>query len=179
MERRAPQKPPAVMLIYEPGPAQVRAGEELVAGRRIAGRLLPYGASPLREARFDPVARRVVPGRANATVACAPPDPRAWADGLSKLPAGPLLVGPGSPAEAVRGSLGAAADAAAEAGRAVYLLDPDGARLGGATVLCTWRPGPAGGGFPGLREAAESAALAAAIFPLIPEWTADADAIRR
>jgi hypothetical protein len=185
------------VLIYEPGPPQVRAGEELVAGRRIAGRLLPYGASPLHVPRFDPVARRFVIGRREATVACAPPHPRAWGDGLAKLPPGPVLVGPGSPAEPVRGSLAAAAEAAADAGRAVYLLDPDGehrdaanslarpagatslACLAGATVLCAWRPGPDGGGFPGLREAARSGAPAAAVFPLIPEWTAGPHAIRR
>jgi hypothetical protein len=172
------------VLIYEPGPPQVRAGEELVGGRRIAGRLLPYGASPLHEPRFDPVARRIVIGRAEATVACAPPDPRAWSDGLAKLPLGPVLVGPGSPAEPVRGSLAAAAEAAADAGRAVYLLDPDGEPPDAATslaaiLLCAWRPGPDGGGFPGLREAARSGAPAAALFPLIPEWTAGPDAVRR
>lgn len=174
------------MLTFEPGAPQVRAGEELVAGRRIAGRLMPYGASPLRGPRFDPVARRIVPGRPDASVACAAPDPRAWREGLGKLPAGPVLVGPGSPAEALRGSLSAAAEAAAEAGRAVYLLDPHLgeaalARLAGAgaTALCAWRPGPDGGGFPGLREAAAAGARAAAVFPLVPVWTADADSIRR
>jgi hypothetical protein len=170
------------MIVFEPGPAQVRAGEELVAGRRIAGRLLPYGASPLREPRFDPIARRIVPGRPDAAVACGPADSRAWSEALARLPAGPVLVGPGSPAEALRGSLAAAAEAASAAGRAVYLLDPGlpgGALPGDAAALCAWRPGPAAGGFPGLREAASAGLGAAAVFPLIPGWTAESDAIRR
>ena len=102
--RRGRQSP---VIVYEPGPAQVRAGEELVAGRRIAGRLLPYGAFHLRGPRFDPVARRLVPGRTDAAVPCAPPDPRAWREALARLPPGPVLVGPGSPAEPLRGSLAA------------------------------------------------------------------------
>jgi hypothetical protein len=174
------------MILYEPGPPQVRSGEELVAGRRIAGRLLPYGPGPFREARFDPVSRRLAPGRPDAPVPCAPPDPRAWRDALAKLSPGPVLVGPGSPGEAARGSLAAAAEAAAQAGRAVYLLDPhlDAAALcglEGATVLCAWRPGPHGvaGAFPGLAEAAASGRGAVAVFPLIPEWTADRDSVRR
>ena len=174
------------MIVYEPGPAQVRAGEELVAGRRIVGRLLPYGASPSSEPRFDPVVRRLVPGRTDATVPCAPPDPRAWGDALPRLPPGPILVGPGCRAEPLRGSLSAAAAAAGASGRSVYLLDPhlpgppadDPGAPALAVALCAWRPGPGAGGFPGLAEAVRAGLPAAAVFPLIPDWTAGTEPIR-
>jgi len=172
------------VIVYEPGPAQVRAGEELVAGRRIAGRLLPYGSFPSPEPRFDPVARRLVPGRTNPSVPCAVPDPRAWREALARLPPGPILVGPGAPAEPLRGSLAAAAAAAGESGRAVYLLDPylAGPPPAGsgapAVALCAWRPGPGAGGFPGLAEAVRAGLSAAALFPLIPDWTAETEPIR-
>ena len=166
------------MMVVEPGPAQIRAGEELVAGRRVAGRLLPYGAGPFRETRFDPVARRLVPGRADTTVASGPPDPRPWSEALSRIPTGPVLVGPGCGIDAVRGSMRAAAAAALDAGRPVYLLDPDRAGIpegaaGAAVALCVWRPGTGehAGGFPAIPAAADGGIAAAAVLPLIPAWT--------
>jgi hypothetical protein len=173
------------MILYEPAPPQVRSGEELVAGRRIAGRLQPYGTGPFRDTRFDPVARRLVPGRADASIAAGPPDPRPWRDALSRVPAGPVVVGPACEAEAVRGSLRAAAGAALDAGRPVYLLDPEEAGVpedaGDAVVaLCAWRPGASTGpgGFPGIEAVVRAGLPSAAVFPLIPAWTADPDARR-
>lgn len=168
------------MIVYEPGTPQVRTGEELVAGRRVAGRLLPYGAGPFRGTRFDPLARRLVLGRPDATIACGPHDHRAWADALSRIPAGPVLVGPGCEAEPVRGSMRAAAEAALDGGRAVYLLDADRAGIpegaaDAAVALCTWRPGRSdrAGGFPALAAAADAGLAAAAVLPLIPAWTVE------
>jgi hypothetical protein len=173
------------MLTVEPGPAQVRAGEELVAGRRVAGRLLPYGPGPFRQTRFDPVGRRLVPGRADATIASGPPEPGPWSDALSRVPAGPVVVGPGCGVEPVRGSMRGAALAALESGRPVYLLDPDRACIpdgaaDAAVALCPWRPEGVGerGAFPSLAAAADAGITAAAVLPLIPAWTAGPDAWR-
>ena len=179
------------MITYEPGPAQARSGEEIVAGRRIAGRLLPYGAGPFRETRFDPASRRLVVGRADATIACGPAmreprgdvrrSPQEWLDALARIPAGPVLVGPGTEAEPLRGSLAAALAAARDAGRAVYLLDPHPAAAAGVAAggvaLCAWRPGPGRGDFPGLPETARAGLPATAVFPLIPGWTAEPDVL--
>jgi hypothetical protein len=172
------------VIVYESAPAHVRAGEDLVAGRRVAARLLPYGAGPFRETRFDPVSRRLVPGRVDAVIAAGPADARSWSDGLSRVPAGPVLVGPGCDAEPVRGSFRAAAEAALAAGRPVYLLDPDPAGVpedagGSAVAICAWRPASAGrgaGGFPALAGAREAGLTAAAVFPLVPDWTAEREA---
>lgn len=168
------------MIVYEPAPAPAaRAGEAIVAGRRIAGRLFPYGADAGAAAlRFDPADHRFVFRKPAAPVIAGPCDPAAWADALSRMPSGPILIGPCAPAEAVRGSYRAAADAAVEAGRPVYLLDPepDGIPVkarGAAVALCSWRPGRAEASFPGLAPARSAGLSCGAVFPLLPGWTAE------
>jgi hypothetical protein len=172
------------MIVFEAAASPaVRSGEGLVAGRRIAGRLLPYGSDGGRPPfRFDPMERRFLFGRPDATVSVGPADPAAWDEVLARVPAGPVLVGPCSPAESVRGAYLAAATAAVAAGRPVYLLDPepegipeDSSRA--AVVLCSWRPGRAEAAFPGLAPAREAGLVAAALFPLLPGWTGEAGEI--
>jgi len=159
-----------------------KASEALAAGRRIAGRLLPYGAdADGRFPRFDPLERRFTVRRHDAVVAVGPADPEIWVEAIGRLPSGPLLVGPGSPAEEVWGAYRAAATAALAAGRAVYLLDPDprGIPEGGgraAVALCTWRPGRAFE-FPGAAAAGAAGIAAAAVFPAVPGWTGEAAAL--
>ena len=168
------------MIVYEAAPAPVaRAGEAIVAGRRVAGRLFPYGADAGAAAlRFDPVDHRFVFRKTDAAVAAGPCDPAAWAEALSRIPSGPVLIGPCAPAEAVRGSCRAAAEAGLEAGRPVYLLDPESAAVppkapGSAVALCSWRPGRAEASFPGLALARSAGLACAAVFPLLPGWTAE------
>ena len=170
------------MILFESSREPVgRAGEEDVGGRRIAGRLLPYsgeaGAAPFR---FDPIARRFARRRAEAGVAVGPPDAELWRAASSRLPPGPLLVGPGSVAEEVRGAYRAAAEGALSAGRAVYLLDPPDAgfphAVAGAVVLATFAPDGALA-FPALAAARARGAVCGVLFPLIPGWTAEEDAV--
>jgi len=171
------------MIVYEAGPAPVvRAAESVLAGRRLAGRLLPYGAEAAAAARFDPVDRRFVFPRSEPTLRAGPFRTTPWREALSRVPAGPVLVGPSAAAETVWGAERAAAEAAIEAGRPVYLLDPEPAALpsgarGAAVVLCSWRPGRAGAAFPGLERAREAGLVCAALFPLLPGWTAEDEAI--
>jgi hypothetical protein len=158
-----------------------RSGEEDLDGRRIAGRLLPYSgeASPFR---FDPIARRFVRRRAGAVVVVGPPHAEPWRVAASRLPAGPVLVGPGprGSVEEVRGAYRAAAEGALSAGRAVYLLDPPAAGLPetveGAVVLCTFAP-DRGRAFAALAAARARGAVCGVLFPLIPGWTAEPDAV--
>ncbi len=168
------------MIVYEPAPAPAaRAGEAIVAGRRIAGRLFPYGADAGAAAlRFDPVDHRFVFRRPDAHVAAGPSNPKAWADVLARFPSGPVLIGPCAPAEAVRGSYRAAAEAAVESGRPIYLLDPepDGippSAAGSAVALISWRPGRPAASFPGLAPARAAGLSCGAVFPLLPGWTAE------
>ncbi len=168
------------MIVYEPAAAPAtRAGEAIVAGRRVAGRLFPYGADAGAAAsRFDPIDHRFMFRKPDAAIPAGPPDPRAWSEALSRIPSGPVLIGPSAPAEAVRGSYRAAAEAALESGRPVYLLDPDpdgipAAAPGAAVALCSWRPGRPESSFPGLAAARSAGLACAAIFPLLPGWTAE------
>ncbi len=170
------------MIVFESaGAPAVRAGEALVAGRRLAGRLLPYGPEGER-LRFDPVERRFVVPRPEPVLAAGPADPERWQEALGRLPAGPVLVGPSSTAEAMRGSYRAAVEAALRAGRAVYLLDPEeegippGAGVA-AVVLASWRPGRPAAAFPALGAARAAGLRAAAVFPLIPGWTGESEAL--
>jgi hypothetical protein len=170
------------MIVFEAAAAPiVRVGESEIGGRRIAGRLLPYGAEAgPRPFRFDPLAGRFVSRKTEAAVAVGPANPEAWREAVGKLPPGPVLVGPGSPAEEVRGAYLAAAEGALSAGRPVYLLDPEPAGLpsqaGGAVVLCSFA---AGGpeAFPGLREASSRGLACAVLLPLIPAWTAETESL--
>jgi hypothetical protein len=168
------------MIVFETAAAPaVRAGEALVAGRRLAGRLFPYGADAGEAPfRFDPVERRFVFRRLEAIVAVGPWEIDAWSAALNRLASGPVLVGPGSSAEAVRGACRAAATAAVTSGRAVYLLDPEPEAIpadaeGSAVVLYSWRPGRPAAAFPGLAGARAAGLPAAALIPLLPGWTAE------
>jgi hypothetical protein len=118
--------------------------------------------------------------KTEAAVAVGPADPEAWRDAVGKLPLGPVLVGPGSPAEEVRGAYLAAAEGALEAGRPVYLLDPDPAGIPAdarsAVALCSFSPG-APQAFPSLRAARIRGLSCAVLFPLIPGWTAETETL--
>ena len=172
------------MIVYEAGsPPAARPGEGVLAGRRIAGRLAPYGAESVA-LRFDPLERRFLFPREEPLARPGPFRGDAWRETVSRLPAGPVLVGPpaGAGAEAVWGSGLAAAEAAIESGRGVYLLDPDPeavpAEPGNAVViLCSWRPGAPSRAFPTLDGFRDSPTPCAAVFPLIPGWTAEDAAI--
>ena len=173
------------MIVYASAPApSVRAGEAIVAGRRLAGRLLPYGGDAAYASRFDPVERRFVSRRLEAAVDAGPFRAAPWTAALERCPGGPVLVGPGVAAESVRGAYRAAAEAAIVAGRPVYLLDPepegipDGAGAA-AVALCSWRPGRPEAAFAGLRTAREAGLPAAALFPLLPGWTDEAETVER
>jgi hypothetical protein len=149
------------MIVYEsaPGPV-VRAGEQEVAGRRIAARAFACAGEVGPPAfRFDPVDRRFVARRASGPVACGPADPDAWSDAISKAPPGVVVVeGSAGVAEEVRGSFRAAAEGARLSGRGAYLLDaPIGALPG--------RPRRAGKG-------------AAPAFVLLGTWSPDAEVLR-
>jgi hypothetical protein len=166
------------MIVFEAAASPpVRAGETLVGGRRLAGRLFPYGTDAAEAAfRFDPVERRFFSRRPEAPVQVGPWEVEPWTAALGRLPAGPVLVGPCSAAESVRGAYRAAADAAVLAGRAVYLLDPEPAGIPlqagrAAVALCSWRAGRPEAAFPGLAVARTAGLAGAALFPLLPGWT--------
>ena len=171
------------MIVYSAADAPcVRAGEAIVGGRRLAGRLFPYGADAAAALwRFDPVERRCFARRSGAPVEAGPWRREPWEEALARLPAGPVVVGPGCAAEPVRGSYRAAASAAIAAGRPVYLLDPDPEGIPEdaapfAVVLGSWRPGAARTAFPALRAAREAGVAAAALYPFLPGWTGEPDA---
>ncbi len=170
------------MIVFETSPQPtVRTGEEDIGGRRVAGRLLPYGPEPEPGiVRFDPIARRFARRREETTVSVGPSSPEAWREAAQRLPPGPVLVGPGprGSVEEVRGAYRAAAEGALGAGRAVYLLDPPEAGLpreaaGTAVVaLCSFMAGSAAP-FPALRAARARGLVCGVLFPLIPDWTAE------
>ncbi|HEY7370203.1 MAG TPA: hypothetical protein VIA29_09970 [Thermoanaerobaculia bacterium] len=173
------------MIVYERSAAPaVRAAEWEIAGRRASARLMPYVGDAGTGARFDPLELRFLPRRGDARLQAGPSDPGAWEDAARRLPAGPLLLGPGCPAEEIHGSLRAALEGALRAGRGAYLLDapagvlPGGgaaakARLGGAgdiTALVSWT---ADGSWEGLLStAASGSAPSGLLYPLFPGWTA-------
>lgn len=167
------------MILYEAGPPLLRPGELDIAGRRAAARLVPYSNEAGPPAfRFDPAERRFVPRPPRGRVVAGPPEAEAWRPLLARVPGGPLLIGPGSPAEEVWGSYRAAAEAVLGAGRGAYLLDPPPAGLpsrarGGCVALFGWHP-----------DLEQSEAVAAAVrggipsgllLPVIPGWTGEED----
>lgn len=170
------------MIVFETArDPHARAGEEEVGGRRISGRLLPYGGEgDATSARFDPVARRFALPRAEATVWAGPSRPEVWRGAASRLPPGPVLVGPGSAAEAIRGAYRAAAEGALAAGRGVFLLDPPPEGIPdsgtGAVALCSFSPRP-GAAFPALAAARERGIASGVLFPLVPGWTSETGAL--
>ncbi|MEX0879916.1 MAG: hypothetical protein WEB59_02095 [Thermoanaerobaculia bacterium] len=171
------------MIVFESAAPSVRAGEFLLAGRRLAGRLYPYGAEAGAAAfRFDPVDRRFLFRRPDVTVPVGPSDLRPWSEALARVPPGPVLVGPCAASEDVRGAFRAAAQAALGQGRAVYLLDPEPSGLPepaepAAVVLCSWRAGRPEAAFPGLAAARAAGFRCAALFPYLPGWTGEPRAV--
>jgi len=165
------------MIVFEGSSTpMVRTGEFEVASRRIAARAFPYaGEAGRARFRFDPAERRFLSRAAEGTVLAGPHEPELWRTALVRGPAGPVLVGPCSHAEEIRGSYRAAAQGARMSGRAVYLLDPEPAALPEDpgmvfTALFVW--------FPGLERPDARLAAAVArgipsgwIFPLVPGWT--------
>jgi hypothetical protein len=153
----------------------VRPRETEVAGRRIAVQAIPYSGEagpPLF--RFDPVERRFLGRRPSGRVSVGPSEPEAWARALARCTAGPVVVGPPSQVEEIRGAYAAAAEGAARAGRPVYLLDPPPlpALAGPAYVaLCTWSPtdGARDGGR--IASARDAGLVAGGILPMVPGWT--------
>jgi hypothetical protein len=166
------------MIVFEESiTPTVRTGEFEVASRRIAARAFPYaGETGTARFRFDPAERRFLSRSAEGTVLAGPHEADLWRTALLRGPAGPVLVGPSSHGEEIRGSYRAAAEGARLSGRAVYLLDPEPAALpenpGAAfSALFVW--------FPGLerpdarlKEAVARGIPSGWILPLVPGWTA-------
>jgi hypothetical protein len=128
------------------------------------------------------VERRFLVRRGDATLHAGPHRAGPWAEALARLPPGPVLVGPCTPSEDFRGAYRAAAEAAVASGRPVYLLDPEPAGLpeaagASAVALCTWRPGAAASAFPALAPARAAGLECAVLFPLLPGWTGETEAI--
>lgn len=164
------------MIVFEEAAAAVRPGEFDLGGRRVAVRATPYGGQAAPPSfRFDPLERRFVACRREATIAAGPAEAGLWREALAGLPAGAVAVERCSAAEAVRGGYRAAVDGAREAGRGVYLLDPEPEALPktadtSAVVVATWWPGP----LPPVLAAAAAAGFASGIaLPVIPGWTAE------
>ncbi|HEU5250808.1 MAG TPA: hypothetical protein VFW15_12545 [Thermoanaerobaculia bacterium] len=165
------------MIEYEESAgAVVRCVESDVAGRRVAAYATPCSGEVGGPAfRFDPLERRLVARRPSGRVSVGPWDPDAWARAFSRCPPGPVLVGPGSPVDEIRGSCQAAAEGAFRSGRGVYLCDPEPSGLpeaarGALVALCIWAPGdedwerrlapPLAHGIP-----------SGAVLPVLPGWT--------
>jgi hypothetical protein len=168
------------MIVYEAASSPAaRVGEALLAGRRIAARIAPYGFEATA-VRFDPVERRFLLPRDEPASRPGPWRTGEWREALSRIPSGPVLIGPFGAAEAVWGSGRAAAEAALDAGRPAYLLDPPvevvPSSAGRALVLlCSWRPGRPSAAFPDLDRLSATGCSCAALVPLIPGWTAEED----
>lgn len=165
------------MIVFtEAAAATVRSGELDLGGRRVAARAIPYaGEAGLPPFRFDPLERRFVGLRADATIAAGPSEPEPWREALSNAPAGPVAVESCSPAEPIYGACRAAAEGALAAGRGVYMIDPEAAALpinadGAAVIVVSWRPGR----LPTVLASAAEAGFAAGLaLPAIPGWTAE------
>ena len=166
------------MIVYEAASAAaVRVGEALLAGRRIAARMAPYGFETTA-VRFDPVERRFLLPREEPVPRPGPWRTGEWREALSRIPSGPVLIGPFAAAESIWGSGRAAAEAALEAGRPAYLLDPPVEAVpsgaGRAVVLlCSWRPGRASLAFPDLERLRGKGSPCAVLVPLVPGWTSE------
>jgi hypothetical protein len=170
------------VIVFERAEPSVRGGEEEIAGRRIAARLVPYSGEvgPPRF-RFDPFSGGFVVRSPDGRVEVGPEDPAAWTRAVSRAAAGPILVGPGSPAEAIRGAALAAAEGARAAGRPVYLLDPLPSALpaapeeafvaifSGVPDDTLWRQ----------IETAAGRMPAGLVLPVLPGWTTEEDFLAR
>ena len=166
------------MIEYESsGTALVRCVETEVAGRRVAAHALPYsGEAGGPVVRFDAIARTLVFRRSSGRVAVGPARDEAWTRAFERCPPGPVLVGPGSSVEEIRGAYRAAVAGAAAAGRPLYLLDPDAhglpERSGRACVaLFAWSPETGAAPPAALRIARERGFAAGGLLPIVPGWT--------
>jgi hypothetical protein len=164
------------MKVYEQTAPAVRVGEIEVGGRRASGRLLPYAGDHDGPAiRFDPIDRAFRAPAEDARVAVGPHEPALWRPALAKIPPGPLLIGPCSPAEEIRGAYLAAAVAAREAGRAAYLLDPVPAGLpaggGGAGFVVVFSWSGSEGALDALAVAVRAGFPSGLLLPAVPGWT--------
>jgi hypothetical protein len=170
------------MIALAGGGPVVRGGEAEVAGRRIAARAFPcVGEAGPPAFRFDPVERTVILRPAEGRIEVGPADAEIWRRAIRAAPSGPILVGPGCPAESARGASRAAAQGAGRAGRAVYLLDPPEEALPEApadafVALWSWTHGE-----PVWRnlEAAARRMPAGLCLPLLPGWTSEEEFLER
>ena len=112
-----------------------------------------------RALRFDPLERRFLFPRDEPSARAGPVSRRtAGARPSRAFRRDPSSVGPADAgAESVWGAGRAAAEAAIESGRAVYLLDPDPEAVppaagDAAVILCSWRPGAPERAFPALER---------------------------
>ena len=166
------------MIVYEAAASPAaRAGEALLGGRRIAGRLAPYGFETTA-VRFDPVERRFLFPKDDPLPRPGPWRPGEWREATSRIPSGPVIIGPFASEESVWGSGRAAVEGALEAGRPAYLLDPPAEAVPsgagrGLVLLCSWRPGRTAAAFPDLGRLRDTGSSCAALVPLIPGWTAE------
>src|SRR6185295_14635130 len=108
-------------------------------------------------------------------VQAGPADPEAWSAAIRRAPAGPVLVGPASTAEVVRGAYAAAAEGARAAGRAVYLLDPDPELLpeSRAEAFVALFCGVPDGAAWARLEAGAPRFASGILLPILPGWTAE------
>ncbi len=172
------------MILYEDAPQPiVRLGEQDLAGRRLVARTVCYAGEAGRPRwRFDPIERRFQARSAEGVLRVGPFDPEPWVLTLSRGPSGGVAVGPGDPAEPVRGALQAAATGAALAGRGVYLLDPSEATLpdpDGSVFVVVFSVAPGARCPQALKTSARRGLAAGVLLPLIPGWTVEPEALAR
>jgi hypothetical protein len=164
------------LIRYATGAATVRFGETDVAGRRIAARAIPWeGEAGPPRFRFDPISRAVVLRPEEGAVSVGPSDPEEWRRALRRPPAGPVLVGPGAPAEELRDASGAAVRGALDAGRAVYLLDPELSDLpdGPPEAFVAIHCGIPDEALVARLRATADRATAGLLLPIVPGWTGE------
>jgi hypothetical protein len=170
------------MRIYESDAPAVRAGEVEIGGRRACARLIPYSGGPeAPSARFDPVDRLFHLPTQDPRIGVGPHQADSWRSAVARVPAGPLLIGPGSAAEEIHGAYRAAAEGTRASGRAAYLLEPDLSGLPDRTdeafvVLYCW----SGAGDPvaPIAGAARRGFPTGLLLPVIPGWTAEEEFLR-
>jgi hypothetical protein len=173
------------VILYKQGEtAVVRAGEQDLAGRRVAVRAVPYlGDFGESRFRFDPIERVFSEIGPDGTVVAGPFDAEAWRVALAAGAVGAVLVGPSNPAEAVHGAYRAAAEGAARSGRGTYLLDPEPDGLpetpSGAFVAVFVLLPDRKAAISRLAAVADRGFLAGCLLPLISGWTDSAQWIEQ
>lgn len=166
------------MTLYEEEAPTVRVGEWEIGGRRACARVLPYVGGPEGSSvRFDPVERVFQMAPSEPRIGVGPHREAAWRSAIGRVPAGPVLIGPCSATEEIRGAYRAAAGATRASGRGAYLLDPEPSGLPDApdeafVVLFAW----SGAGEPvaSIANAARRGFPSGLLLPAIPGWTAEA-----